>query len=105
MAATYAASNLVQTVWGDRKAVICRLTGSGTYTSGGDNVDPGVFGFKSVDFIIFQPMEAGLPPANMPLFVRGVAGATPKIYLYIPGTTAQFSGTVTSAFDCIVIGQ
>lgn len=101
----YAASNVVQTVWGDRKAVICRITGSGTYTSGGDNVDPAVFGFKQVDYIIFQPMESGLPPANQAIFVRGVAGATPKIYLYVPGTTAQFAGTITSAFECIVIGQ
>ena len=39
MAATWAGTNLVKTVWGNKKVVIGKLEATGTYTDGGDAYD------------------------------------------------------------------
>jgi len=102
--ATYTVSNPVQTVWGDRKAVFCKITANGgAYTTGGDVVDPAWFGMKWVDTIIFGPIDVG-GNVHFPTLIRS-ATAAPKIYLTAFGTGSQYSGNNSDVFECIVIGQ
>lgn len=101
--AAYTVSNPLPTVFGDRKALICRMTGDGTnYTSGGDIIQPSWFGMKYVDYIIFQPMDSA--QGNLPIYLRGVSGSTPKMYIYT-FAGAQYSGANSLIFDVIVVGQ
>lgn len=102
----YAASNATSTVFGDKKVIFCRITGSGTYTSGGDVVDPAWFGLKEVTNII-MPGGDNTKAANagvIPTVIRN-SGANPKIYLLVMGTANEFSGTNAFVFDVMVVGQ
>lgn len=101
--AAYTVSNPLPTVFGDRKALICRITGDNTnYTTGGDVVQPSWFGMKYVDYIIFQGMDT--TGTNLPIFLR-TANTAPKILQFILSSAAEMSGANTSAFDVIVVGQ
>lgn len=101
--AAYTVSNPLPTVFGDRKALICRMTGDNTnYTTGGDVIQPSWFGMKYVDYIIFQAMDT--TAANLPIYLRGAAGATQKLYIQGFGGF-QFSGSNALIFDVIVVGQ
>jgi len=102
--AAYTVSNPVHTVFGNQKVIFCRLSGDGTaYVSGGDPVLPAWFGMKRVEYIVFQSLDSS--GVNLPIFLRGDAGATPKIYQIILSSALQYSGSNTLVYDAIVIGQ
>lgn len=100
---TYAVSTAVpaDTInFGNKKGLMCRITGAGTYTANGDVIDPAWFGMEKVDYIIFQQSDTG--PANSPLFYK--LSGVPRIFLRVISGDAEFSGTNASVFDVIVIG-
>jgi len=92
---------------GNMKLLFCSVIFGGTYTTGGDEVDPGKFGMERIRYISFQPGDCVMPTAIIPTFIRSTPSAAAKIGFTDVSTLGQLAGAHAmnnATFDCMVFG-
>jgi hypothetical protein len=94
---------------GNKRAVLTKLTATGTYTTGGDAVDESLLGLKEVHaaFLVASP-TTGVLPSNL---IDGVpvvlctTSTAPKVQVLDEGAEIANGSTVTGfVFHVILVG-
>ena len=97
---------------GNKRAVLTKLTASGTYTTGGDAITPSAFGLKEIHaaFIVASatanvlPVVDGQNTAGVPTIITTTSTA-PKVKYFDDGVEASAGVTLTGdVFHVILVG-
>ena len=99
-------SSLCNLTWaGNKEAVLTKVTGSGTYTTGGDNLAASLFGLKEIHAILPLAVDTASPRGVAPSIVNTASTSTPKLKWYdAAGELTAATSVATYIQHFIVIG-